>query len=356
MLEFLRKDLLLILAVAAVLVSLSYAIGFVTKRPVTYSESQPAFLEGDHAPKAQSSTSRTWKEPSFEKLLVLGAPKVTKPMFVRVADHGEIYILDWADLRIKKFSPDGNLLSVFGDGKGTGAGGFTNPTSFSIAPNGELWVVDPIQRKLTHFEPDGDAQATALEKGLYRVIVQGKLLVTMAPPSTTGLFEIYSVSGKPVRSFGEFLQNQSQQGIMLDGSIDADGDDSGFVYGGRHLGIIASFSMDGSQRYVARTIDGNPLPKVLHMEEGRLRVKPQGADTVLGVSIRGDYVYLLSGTLANDAGGAGGQVMDVYDKRNGNYVFSMRLPIPCKEAIVGADLVYTLGDEGVTVWRFHQNS
>ena len=355
MFEFLRKDLLLVLAVGAVFVSLSYAIGYVTDRPVTTVETQPAFLEGDRAPKPQSATARTWKDHSFEKLLTLGAPKVAEPMMLQVADSGEIYILDWADLRIKRFSPDGSLLRVFGDGKGTGAGAFTNPTSFTIAPNGELWVCDPVQRKLTHFQPDGTARAISPGKEVYRVAVLEDVLVTMASSSNSTLFDVYSPSGKQLKSFGEFLQNQSQQDIILDGSVVGDAESGGFVYGGRHMGVIAAYGVDGSQRFVAHTIDGNPLPKVLHME-GRLKVKPHGTDTVLSVSILGNYLYVLSGTRADDAGGAGGQVMDVYDKRDGNYLFSLRLPVACRKAVIGADLIYTLGDEGVTVWRFRQSS
>ena len=353
MLEFLRKDLILILAMTAVIVSLSYAIGFVTKSPANNFETQPAFLEHDRAPKAQSATSRIWKEHSFDKMLTLGAAKVTNPEIMRVANSGEVYVLDWADLKIKRFSTAGDLLSVFGSGKGRKeAGAFLNPTDFSITPNGELWVCDPPQGKLTHFQPDGTAQALEMRKGLYRVVVLGDSLVTMAPPSTTGVFEVYNLSGTQLRSFGEFLQNQSQQGTMLDGEITGD-ESGGFVYGGRHLSVIAAYNAEGVPRFIAHTIDGNALPKVLHVD-GRVKVKPNSANGVLSVSTVGDYLYVLSDTRVDN--GKGGQVMDVYDKRNGQYVYSLRLPLPCRDAVVHADMVYTLGDEGVTGWRFRQSS
>ena len=351
MLEFLRKDLMLVLAVALVIVSLSYAIGYVTKNPANNFETQPAFLEGDRAPRPQPVTSRTWKEHSFEKVLTLGSSTVAQPEIVRVASNGEIYVLDWADLRIKRFSPAGNLLSVFGTGKGNGVGTFSNPTSFSVAPNGELWVCDPRRQTITHFQPDGAAQTIAMRKGLYRIVALKDILITMAPPSTTGLFEVYSQSGDQLRSFGEFLQEQSQQGVILDGEIIGD-ESGGFIYGGRHLGVIAAYNAEGIPQFVARTIDRSPLPNVVHVDN-RLKVR-HSTDAVLSLSLLGDYVYVLSGTRADDAGG--GQVMDVYDKRNGNYAFSLRLPIPCREAVVHADLVYMLGDEGVTAWRFRQSS
>lgn len=353
MFEFLRKDLILVLAVAAVFVSLSYAIGFVTDRDPTPIETQPAFLEGDRAPKAQSVTTRVWKKHAFEKLLALGKPAVTKPVIVRAADNGDFYVLDWADLRIKMFSPEGNLLRVFGDGKGTGAGGFTNPTSFSIAPNGELWVCDPVQRKITHFQVDGVAHAIAPQNAVDRVTVLGDLLVTMAPPGSSQLFEVYSPSGKQLKSFGEFLQNQSQQGIILDGGVVSDPESDGFIYGGRHLGVIAGYDADGGQRFVAHTIDSNPLPKVLSIG-GRLKVKPYGTPAVLSLSILDNELYVLSGAHTGDT--AGGKVMDVYNSQDGHYLYSWELPADGQEAVVGANYIYIRSENEVTVWRFTSNT
>lgn len=354
MFQFLRKDLPLVLAVAAVFLALSYAIGYVTERPTTV-ESQPFFLEGDRAPKAQAAAGRVWKEYSFEKLLTLGPSAVTKPVIVRVADTGDIYTLDWADLRIKKLSPDGKLLRSFGDGKGTGAGAFTNPTSFSVTPGGELWVCDPLQRKLAHFEPNGTVDVVTPRDAVDRVAVLGDALVTMAPPGNNALFEVYSPSGKQLRSFGEFLQNQPEQGIILDGAIVGDADSGGFVYGGRHIGVIAGYGVDGGRRFVAHTIDDTPLPKVLNID-GRLKVKPTGAPSVMSLSIQGNYLYALSGTQAETTDGASVQVMDVYDKRDGNYLFSLKLPDTCIEAVVHADRIYVLNSEGITMWRFRQNA
>jgi hypothetical protein len=351
MFEFLRKDLLLIVLVAAAFLSLSYLIGSVSKGSPTAVEVQPAFLGGVNAPRIQSARERVWREHAFEEVTTLSPAALTKPAILRVDEAGQIYVLDWADLRIKMFSPDGNILKTLGKGKGAGAGAFVNPTSFSVGAGGELWVSDPLQRRITRLDADGKARTTVPQSSVDRIAVAGDVLITMAPPSRNAFIEVYDLSGDHLKSFGEMIEDQYENGLVLDGNIVADGESREFIYGGRYAGVIARFSADGERRFVVQTIDGTPPPKIVGIGESQ-KLKPNGPQAVMGMSIVGDELYVLSGTLADGAGGTGRQVMDVYDKRDGNYLFSLKLPTACREAVVRAGHVYTLGDKGVTVWRF----
>ena len=100
MIKTLRKDLLLILAVGAVFLSLSYAIGFVTDRPRNTVELQTAFLSGAR-PKAQPITARVWRKPVFEKTAVLDSTSLKDPRKMQVDNSGNVFVLDWSDLRVK---------------------------------------------------------------------------------------------------------------------------------------------------------------------------------------------------------------------------------------------------------------
>ena len=92
MLKLLRKDLLLILAVAAVFLSLSYAIGFVTDRTPKTVELETAFLSGERAPKTQPTTTRVWRNPAFEKTAAFDATSLKKP--VRMQAENSVNITD----------------------------------------------------------------------------------------------------------------------------------------------------------------------------------------------------------------------------------------------------------------------
>lgn len=352
MLEFLRKDLLLVLAIAAVFLSLSYAIGYVSDRPQAATEVQTAFLKGERAPRVQPTAERVFTETDFEKLLAIGAGAAGEPVAMRVDGAGNLYLLDWANFKVKMFSPEGNLLKEFGKGKGKGAGAFNNPTGLSVTPEGELWVCDPRQQQITHFTPNGEAQTIRPLSAVDRIAAVGDVLVTKAPPGKDDLFEVYSQSGEPLGSYGEILEEQSDKGIILDGNIVGDPESKGFIYGGRFVGVLAGYGAGGEQRFVVRTIDAAPPPKILNIAASR-KIKPNSAQSVLSLSVSGNELYVLSGTRAE---GTGGQVMDVYDKRDGGYRFSLKLPVPCSEAAVRADYIYTLNKEGVTVWRFRQRT
>ncbi len=355
MFDFLRKDLLLVILVAAVFLSLSFAIGSVSERATSAVEVQPAFLVGERAPGVQPAAGRVWREHAFEKLLALSPTAVSKPAIMRVDDAGNIYVLDWAELRIKMFGPDGNLVKAFGEGKGTGAGAFANPTSFSVGANGELWVCDPVQRRITRFDSGGKARTFVPQSAVDRIAAVGDVLITMAPPRRDAFFEVYDSSGGQLKSFGEMIEDQSEKGIVLDGNVVGAGDNREFIYGGRYLGALARYGAGGERRFVVRTIDGVPPPKILSTGASQ-QIRPNSPLAVLSISIKGDDLYVLSGVRADGAAGAGGEVLDVYDKRDGNYQFSLKLPAACREAVVRADYIYTLGEHGVTVWRFRQSA
>ena len=351
MLVFLRKDLILILSIVALFLSVSYAIGYISKNNSSTAEVQTNFLGGESALATQKAAGRVWQEPAFERLLTLNPTALTKPTLMRGDDAGNIYILDWADFRIKMFSPDGNLLKVFGEGKGEGASAFANPTGFSVSDEGDVWVCDPPQRKITRFRSGERAQTIEPQREAWRVATVGDALITMAVPERNALFEIYNLSGNYSKSFGELIENQPEAGIVLDGNIIGDADTQGFIYGGRHLGVLAGYSVGGERRFMVHTIDSLPPPKILNIGVSQ-KVKPNSPRAVLSMNILGNELYVLSGVRDEQAKSAGGRVVDVYDKRNGQYMFSFKLPVACQEVVVQEERIYMLGGEGVTVWRF----
>src|SRR6185295_6857931 len=227
MFEFLRRDLLLILLMVAVFSCLSYAIGHLSKRTPSTNEIQTNFLGGEHTPRAQSHADRVWREASIQKALSLDATLLSTPTIMRSDHEGNIYVLDWADFRIKMFSPDGSLLKVFGQGKGTDTAAFLNPTSFSVSAKEELWVSDPPQRKITHFSPGGKVDLVPTHREAWRIASVRNKLITMAVPERNAAFEVYD-AGEYSKSFGELLEYQSETGLVLDGNIVGDSDNQGF--------------------------------------------------------------------------------------------------------------------------------
>jgi len=354
MFKTLRKDLLLILAVAAVFLSLSYAIGFVTDRSAKMVELPTAFLSGERAPKPQPTTVRVWTKPTFEKTAVLNSTSLKAPEKMQADNNGNLFVLDWSDLRVKEFSPDGKLVRAFGEEAGS-PGAFVNPTGFALDSDGNLWVCDLKQQRIGVLNRDGSKRTIKPQDTVYRIAAIGDKMMTMIAPGDSRLFETYDLSGQQLNSFGELLEDQSHKGIILDGDIVADAANNGIIYGGRYVGIIGAYDVEGKQRFLVQTIDRSPPPTVLTTEV-RQKVKPNTTRPVISLSVLGNELYVLSGVHTDGSAGSGGKVMDVYNKQDGRYLYSWELPAVATEAVMTANHVYIRSYSEVTVWSFKSNT
>ncbi len=54
---------------------------------------------------------------------------------------GDVYVADWKNDRVQKFTPDGDYLATFG-GPGTGEGELKLPSDVAIDNEGDIYVTD----------------------------------------------------------------------------------------------------------------------------------------------------------------------------------------------------------------------
>jgi hypothetical protein len=91
--------------------------------------------------------------------------------------------------------------------------------------------------------------------------------------------------------------------------------------------------------------------------EGKKRkVKSDTTRPVLSLSALNNELYVLSGVHAGSTAVDRGKVLDVYDKKDGHYLYSWELPADGQEAIVASNYIYIRSDKEVTVWSFKSNT
>jgi DNA-binding beta-propeller fold protein YncE len=73
---------------------------------------------------------------------------------VAVDDQGAVYVADWANHRIQKFSGDGRLLARWGR-LGKGDGEFFLPGSVAVDGRGQVYVADAGNHRIQRFDRDG---------------------------------------------------------------------------------------------------------------------------------------------------------------------------------------------------------
>ena len=76
------------------------------------------------------------------------------PWGITIDSNGDVYIADWRNDRIQKFTPDGKFLKQFGE-SGTGEGQLNRPTSVAVDKDGVVYVADWLNNRLQVFGPDG---------------------------------------------------------------------------------------------------------------------------------------------------------------------------------------------------------
>jgi DNA-binding beta-propeller fold protein YncE len=77
------------------------------------------------------------------------------PRRIAIGSDDSIYVVDQGRTRIVKFSPDGQVLTVWG-GKGNGDGQFDDHTSVALDPrSNKVYVADPRNKRIQVFDSNG---------------------------------------------------------------------------------------------------------------------------------------------------------------------------------------------------------
>ena len=97
---------------------------------------------------------------------------LNRPQDLKVDAEGNIYVLDWGDVDIKVFSPDGRLVRTIGK-KGQGPGEFDVPASFVLSSDGRIFLLSGRQNQisvlsrtgsyLSSFRVDGFSDSLAVD-------------------------------------------------------------------------------------------------------------------------------------------------------------------------------------------------
>jgi sugar lactone lactonase YvrE len=109
----------------------------------------------------------------LEAVQIIGAQgtepgQFQSPRGVAQAPDGSIYVADTGNHRIQHFSPDGEVLQVWGSYSGSDAslagtaapGTFNEPWSISVGPDGSVYVADTWNSRIQKFSPQGDYLAS----------------------------------------------------------------------------------------------------------------------------------------------------------------------------------------------------
>jgi len=79
---------------------------------------------------------------------------LNRPIDLKVDAQDNIYVLDWGDVDVKVFAPDGRLLRKFGK-KGQGPGEFDTPAQFTLSADGRIFLLSGRQHQMVTLDGAG---------------------------------------------------------------------------------------------------------------------------------------------------------------------------------------------------------
>src|SRR5439155_16257 len=76
------------------------------------------------------------------------------PTAIGVDGNDDVYVADWRNDRVQKFSPDGEYLATYGS-SGSGIGELKRPADVAVDSDGNIYVADWGNERVSIFEPSG---------------------------------------------------------------------------------------------------------------------------------------------------------------------------------------------------------
>ena len=76
------------------------------------------------------------------------------PWGLCIDNNQDIYVADWGNNRVQKFSPDGKLLVIF-EGTSDGVGSLKGPSGVAVDSEGDVYVTDWGNHRVQIYDASG---------------------------------------------------------------------------------------------------------------------------------------------------------------------------------------------------------
>ncbi|WP_417449388.1 peptidyl-alpha-hydroxyglycine alpha-amidating lyase family protein [Kordiimonas sp.] len=133
-----------------------------------------------------------------------------KPNDVAFDASGNLYVADGGNFRVVKFGPDGNVIKTFGE-KGAGAGQFNFPHAVVVKGN-TLYVADRENKRIQLFDLDGTYKEAWTDVGYpYGLVAlpEGGFLMTDARAEKLVILDdsgkVLDRTGAPGKELGQYV-------------------------------------------------------------------------------------------------------------------------------------------------------
>jgi len=284
---------------------------------------------------------RLWRQVEVRREFVI-FHNLFIPGVVECDKFGDIYVLDYGDVSVKKFSASGKFIIKFGIGRGQGPGELLNPTDIKIDDRLNLWICDAGNVKVSVFDNRGK---------LYKEFKLSAVPLRVSPLQDGGFivqemmeFKRYDANGRGVFGFkDDFIFKRFDNPLYWSSFLISD---SAFLYCVLYdLGYLICINLgDGSVKYRVKVMDAPPPPEIVVREFRGAKVAKlvrKSNSLTVGFNVLDDMIFLHTVEVDKKDDFT---VIDVYSSVDGRYLYSFKIPGKFRRGYFDGRYYYGVGD------------
>lgn len=310
-------------------------------------DSDTVTLKSDlYRSKIDLPSERIWLDP----------PLIELPLNTKIRDsllnamiikqfNDTLYVVDYADMKIKRFTSKGKFIDNFGENIGRGPSDFLQILDFSVYENTLIAVDKTYIAKKFHLPSKTSYKSVRLKDLSFRIVSYKDQFTTLG--FTQDLFKTYDTSDSIKASFGELTDKQFANIFAFGGFLMRSKVENTFIYAPRFASYLIFYNVDGSYIKSIQTIDRMEFQKQIRNEYG-IRV-PNPPISAQSITYNNEYNFIhyqrdgFENT-ENKFFQSDHSIIDVYNRETNNYVKSISVPQLISGIAVIEDSLYTINN------------
>ncbi|MEQ9091589.1 MAG: hypothetical protein RIE52_10900 [Balneola sp.] len=295
------------------------------------SNTEEKYLEvrSQFQPIMQTPTERNWHKKKLTSISLNSEMNDTllNSMIVK-SFNDTLYVADYADMKIKRFTSNGRYIDKFGENIGRGPSDLTQILDISFSDEA-LYVIDAETQLIKIFSKrtNKSTQAFRVDQFTFRVIVLNESKVTQS--LSQDLFRTYNRHNKLHKIFGELTNNQFANIMSFGGTLLPSNKKNEFIYVPTYASYLLFYNTEGEFIKSIQTIDRLPFPKSEATNTGVRAPKPDLV--VQSTTFNDEFIFIQYSRRplpdsSNDQFNIHHSFVDVYTRDGENYIKSIILP------------------------------
>ena len=309
-------------------------------------------------PTAQQEEKRVWVKFRYQGAIEVD--EVYTPVNIISGDE-YFYVGDWSDSKVKKIDAEGNIVEVFGKGKGEGPGEFLQINSIDLDNSGRIWISDELTGRITIFDDIEDFEVVNVKIMPNKLVVLNDKYFVISDRFDTRL-KISSLNSSE-NMFSEAIVSRDRElwSRVFDSTF-MKADSSNLVRVFYYTTDIVKYNEEGEILFVRRPIEAFDIEdlKIIpprqyeeNQEQIFYEVSPSSnLPQMHGLHIDERYIYILTSEVQGELFIR--DIIDVYDLQTGDYLHSFRTPEPIYYfSLMGNTILGIRQETGqLVIWKF----